>query len=441
MTRIFEDDLETAFGTRAIHAGQRPEPLAGAIMTPVYLTSTYVQSALGEHKGYEYARGKNPTREALERNVAALEGGRHGFAFASGTACLDSIMKLFRAGDHVICGENVYGGTFRLFDKILQNFGMTFSYVDSRDPQRIEDACTPKTVALLIETPTNPMMRLTDLAAAGEISRRRKLRFIVDNTFATPFFQRPFDHGADIVYHSTTKYLNGHSDMIGGICVVRDDDLATRLQFIQNAAGAVPGPFDSWLALRGTKTLHLRMPRHDENGRKIANWLAERLGDEAVIYPGLPSHPQHKLAAKQMTGFGGMISVELGTRERAARVLNAVKVFSLAESLGGVESLINHPATMTHASVPPDRRAALGITDGLIRLSCGVEDVEDLIADLDRAFAGDTTAASVSRVAAAGAKASKSTSGKSENGKHAQAARSGKAGKRSAPAGRVRKKG
>ncbi len=440
MTRIFEDDLETAFGTRAIHAGQRPEPLAGAIMTPVYLTSTYVQAALGEHKGYEYARGKNPTREALERNVAALEGGRHGFAFASGTACLDSIMKLFRAGDHVICGENVYGGTFRLFDKILQNFGMSFTYVDSRDPQRIEDACTPKTVALLIETPTNPMMRLTDLAAAGEIARRRKLRFIVDNTFATPFFQRPFDHGADIVYHSTTKYLNGHSDMIGGICVVRDDELATRLQFIQNAAGAVPGPFDSWLALRGTKTLHLRMPRHDENGRKIANWLAERLGDEAVIYPGLASHPQHKLAAKQMTGFGGMISVELGSKDRAARVLNAVRVFSLAESLGGVESLINHPATMTHASVPPDRRAALGITDGLIRLSCGVEDVEDLIADLERAFAGDTRAVSAPRVTASDSKASKARSGKSQNGKHALPVRSSKA-KPPAPAKRARKKG
>jgi cystathionine beta-lyase/cystathionine gamma-synthase len=418
MTRIFEDDLETAFGTRAIHAGQRPEPLAGAIMTPVYLTSTYVQTALGEHKGYEYARGKNPTREALERNVAALEGGRHGFAFASGTACLDSIMKLFRAGDHVICGENVYGGTFRLFDKILQHFGMTFSYVDSRDPQRIEDACSPKTVALLIETPTNPMMRLTDLAAAGEISRRRNLRFIVDNTFATPFFQRPFDHGADIVYHSTTKYLNGHSDMIGGICVVRDDDLAAKLQFIQNAGGAVPGPFDSWLALRGTKTLHLRMPRHDENGRKIAKWLAERVGDEAVIYPGLASHPQHKLAAKQMTGFGGMISVELGSKDRAARVLNAVRVFSLAESLGGVESLINHPATMTHASVPPDRRALLGISDGLIRLSCGVEDVEDLIADLDRAFSGDTGRLVVSRVAAPRPKASKAVKASSDNGNH-----------------------
>jgi cystathionine beta-lyase/cystathionine gamma-synthase len=386
MTRIFEDDLETAFGTRAIHAGQRPEPLAGAIMTPIYQTSTYVQDALGKHKGYEYARGKNPSREALERNVASLEGGRHGFAFASGTAAVDSIMKLFRAGDHIICGENVYGGTFRLFDRILQHLGLAFTFVDTRDPQRIEDAFTAKTVALLIETPTNPMMRLTDLAAAGEIARRRKALLIVDNTFATPFFQRPFDHGADIIFHSTTKYLNGHSDMIGGICVVRDDALADRLQFIQNAGGAVPGPFDSWLALRGTKTLHLRMPRHDENGRRVAAWLANRVGDSAVIYPGLPSHPQHDLARRQMTGFGGMISVEMGTKDRAARVLNRVRIFALAESLGGVESLISHPASMTHASVPADRRAALGISDGLIRLSCGVEDGDDLLADLERAF-------------------------------------------------------
>ncbi len=388
MTRVFDDDLNSAFGTRAIHAGQRPEPLAGAIMTPVYLTSTYVQDALGQNKGYEYARGKNPTREALERNVAALEGGRHGFAFASGTACTDSIMKLFRAGDHIVCGENVYGGTFRLFDRILQHMGLSFTYVDTRDPQRIEDACTPKTVALLVETPTNPMMRITDLAAAAGIAGRRKALLIVDNTFATPFFQRPLEFGAHIVFHSTTKYLNGHSDMIGGIAVVNDDDLATKLQFIHNAGGAVQGPFDSWLALRGTKTLHLRMPRHDQNGRTIAAWLVERLGEEAIIYPGLASHPQHDLAARQMTGFGGMISVELRTKDRAAKVLNRVKVFSLAESLGGVESLISHPASMTHGSVPADRRAALGITDGLIRLSCGVEDVGDLIADLDAAFDG-----------------------------------------------------
>ena len=388
MTRVYDDDLDTAFATRAIHAGQRPEPLAGAIMTPVYLTSTYVQDALGENKGYEYARGKNPTREALERNVASLEGGRHGFAFASGMGCVDSIMKLFKSGDHVICGENVYGGTFRLFDRILQHMGLSFSYVDTRDPQRIADAVTPRTVALLVETPTNPLMRLTDLAAASEIARRSGALLIVDNTFATPFFQRPFEYGADIVWHSTTKYLNGHSDMIGGIAVVRDDDLAAKLQFIHNAAGAVQGPFDSWLALRGTKTLHLRRPRHDSNGRRLAAWLAERMGHERVIYPGLPSHPQHDLAARQMTGFGGMISVELGTKERAATVLGRVRIFSLAESLGGVESLISHPASMTHASVPVERRAQLGITEGLIRLSCGVEDENDLLCDVERAFAG-----------------------------------------------------
>jgi cystathionine beta-lyase/cystathionine gamma-synthase len=386
MTRVFDDDLNAGFATRAIHAGQRPEPLAGAIMTPIYQTSTYVQEGLGENKGYEYARGKNPTREALERNVAALEGGRHGFAFSSGMGAVDSIMKLFRSGDHVVCGENVYGGTFRLFDKILQHFGLTFTYVDGRDPQRIADAMKPNTRMVLVETPTNPLMRITDLRAAAEIAHRGDALLVVDNTFATPFFQRPFEFGADIVYHSTTKYLNGHSDMVGGIAIVKDDDLATRLQFILNAAGAVPGPFDAWLALRGTKTLHLRMPRHDENGRQIAAWLAERLGAEKVIYPGLPTHPQHALARAQMSGFGGMISVELGTKERANGVLKRCRLFSLAESLGGVESLISHPASMTHASVEIARRAQLGITEGLIRLSCGVEDVGDLLADLEHAF-------------------------------------------------------
>ncbi len=386
MTRAFDDDLAAGFATRAIHAGQRPEPLAGAIMTPVYLTSTYVQEALGENKGYEYARGKNPTREALERNVASLEGARHGFAFSSGMGCVDSIMKLFRAGDHIICGENVYGGTFRLFDKILQPMGLRFTYVDTRDPQRVADAVTPATRAIVVETPTNPLMRLTDLAAVAEVAHKGGALMIVDNTFASPFFQQPFKLGADIVFHSTTKYLNGHSDMVGGIALVNDDTLAERLNFIQNAAGAVPGPMDSWLALRGTKTLHLRMPRHDSNGRAVANWLAERLGAEQVNYIGLPTHPQHELAKRQMTGFGGMMSVEMGTHERAAHVLGRVRLFSLAESLGGVESLISHPASMTHASVEPARRAALGITDGLIRLSCGVEDVGDLLADLDRAF-------------------------------------------------------
>ncbi|MGH7717706.1 MAG: trans-sulfuration enzyme family protein [Gemmatimonadaceae bacterium] len=389
MTRIFDDDVSAGFGTRAIHAGQRPEPLAGAIMTPVYLTSTYVQEGVGRHKGYEYARSANPTREALERNVAALEGGTHGFAFASGTACVDSLMKLFRSGDHVICGENVYGGTFRLFDRLLQHLGLSFTYADTRDPQQVAGAVTPRTVAILIETPTNPLMWITDIAAVSEVARESGALLIVDNTFATPFFQRPFDHGADVVFHSTTKYLNGHSDMIGGIAVLRDDALAERLQFIQNAAGAVPGPFDCWLALRGTKTLHLRMPRHDANGRQVAAWLVDRVGAERVIYPGLPSHPQHELAKRQMCGgFGGMITVEMGTKERATRVLEGFRIFSLAESLGGVESLISHPASMTHASVPPERRARLGITEGMIRLSCGVEDVSDLLNDLERAFEG-----------------------------------------------------
>ena len=388
MTRVFDEDLAAGFGTKAIHAGQRPEPLAGAIMTPVYLTSTYVQEGVGRHKGYEYSRGTNPTREAFERNVAALENGCHGFAFASGMGCLDSIMKLFRAGDHVVCAENVYGGTFRLFDKILQHMGLSFSYVDTRDPQRVADAMTPATRAVLVETPSNPLMRLTDIAAVAEIAHRRGALLIVDNTFASPYFQRPLELGADIVYHSATKYLNGHSDMVGGVAVVRDDDLGEQLKFIHNAAGAVAGPFDAWLALRGTKTLHLRMRQHDANGREIAKWLVEQVGHENVYYIGLPTHPQYELACRQMSGFGGMISVELGSRERADHVLERVRVFSLAESLGGVESLISLPAAMTHASVPPERRAAMGMSEGLIRLSCGVEDVGDLRADLEQAFEG-----------------------------------------------------
>lgn len=388
MTRVFDDDLVARFATRAIHAGQRPDPVSGAVMTPIYQTSTFVQDGLGRHKGYEYARGTNPTRQALERNVAALKGGTHGFAFSSGMGCLDTIMKLFRSGDHIICGDNTYGGTFRLFDRVLEHFGLRFTFVDTRDPQRVVDAISQKTVAVLVETPTNPLMRITDLAAMAEIAHRAGALLIVDNTFATPFFQRPLEigSGADIVYHSTTKYLNGHSDMVGGIAIVRDDGLAERLTFLQNAAGAVPGPFDSWLALRGTKTLHLRMPRHDANGQRIASWLVDRVGADRVIYPGLPSHPQHELAARQMSGFGGMISVDLGTTDCARKVLERVRVFSLAESLGGVESLISLPAMMTHASVPPERRAELGIGDGLIRLSCGVEDAEDLLEDLEQAF-------------------------------------------------------
>jgi cystathionine beta-lyase/cystathionine gamma-synthase len=320
--------------------------------------------------------------------VASLEGATHGLAFGSGLAALDAVLKLLKSGDHIVCGENVYGGSHRLMERIYGNFGLQATFVDMRDVGNIERAITPATRLIYCETPTNPMMNLTDLAGVGDLAQAHGYLYVVDNTFATPYFQRPFEYGADIVWHSTTKYLNGHSDMIGGIAAVQDDELGARLQFIQNAAGAVPGPFDSWLALRGTKTLHLRMAAHDRNGRQVAAWLAERLGDERVIYPGLRSHPQHELACRQMTGMGGMISVELGTKERAAQVLGRVRVFSLAESLGGVESLISHPASMTHASVPPDRRAQLGITEGMVRLSCGVEDVGDLLNDVERAFEG-----------------------------------------------------
>jgi cystathionine beta-lyase/cystathionine gamma-synthase len=388
MSRIYDDDAPFGLGTRAVHAGQRPDPTTGAIMTPVYQTSTYAQEGIGRNRGYEYARGKNPTREALERNVASLEGGTHGFAFGSGMGALDSVMKLFKSGDHFVCAENMYGGTPRLFDRILVNFGYTFSYVDARDPQQIADAITPTTRAVIIETPTNPLMRLTDLGAAAEVAHRAGALLIVDNTFATPVFQRPFEHGADIVYHSSTKYLNGHSDMVGGIVVVRDDQLADRLQFILNAAGAVPGPFDAWLVLRGTKTLHLRMAAHDANGRKVAAWLSDRLGHERVFYPGLQSHPQHELACRQMSGFGGMVSVDVGTRDKSDQIVTRLKVFTLAESLGGVESLVCHPATMTHASVPAEKRARIGIGDGLVRFSVGVEDSQDLLADLETAFKG-----------------------------------------------------
>lgn len=388
MTKIFPEDLNARFGTRAIHAGQRPDPTTGAIMPPIYQTSTYAQEELGVNKGYEYARGKNPTREALERNVAALEGGQHGFAFSSGMGCLDSIMKLFRAGDHIVVGSNVYGGTFRLFDKLLKNFGLEFTWVDTSDMGAVAAAMQKKTAALMVETPTNPLMHLTDLAAASEIARKSEALLVVDNTFATPYFQQPLSHGADIVWHSATKYLNGHSDLLGGIAVVNDDALAARLQFIANSAGAIPGPMDAWLTLRGTKTLALRMRQHDINGRLVADWLANRVGEENVFYPGLASHKQHDLAKRQMTGFGGMVSVETGSRDNAARVLKKVKIFTLAESLGGVESLVCQPAGMTHASIEPAIRAEIGITDGLIRFSCGVEDGEDLIEDLERAFTG-----------------------------------------------------
>jgi cystathionine beta-lyase/cystathionine gamma-synthase len=386
VTRIADRDLAHGLATRAIHAGQEPDPLAGAVTFPIFQTSTYVQEGIGRNKGYEYARTSNPTRQALERNVAALEGGTHGFAFASGMASVDAVLKLLSAGDHVVCGENVYGGVHRLMDKILSRMGLTFTFVDTRDPAQVEAAVTPRTKMLYGETPTNPMMRLADLGAMGAIAKAHHLLFVVDNTFATPIFQRPFESAADIVVHSTTKYLNGHSDMVGGLLVVRDDDLAERLAFIQNSAGAVPGPFDCWLALRGLKTLAVRMRQHDTNGRRIAEWLTGDKRIRGIFYPGLPSHPQHALAKRQMSGFGGMMSIETGSLEAAGRMVERVRLFALAESLGGVESLIGHPATMTHAAVPKAMREAMGLTDGLVRLSVGIEDVDDLIADLDQAL-------------------------------------------------------
>ena len=387
MTRILPHDHEHGFGTRAVHAGQVPEPLAGAVMTPIYQTSTYIQQRLGQHRGYEYARTQNPTREALERNVASLEGGSYGFAFGSGLAALDAVLKLLKAGDHVVCGDNVYGGSQRLMERIYAPLGLAFSFVDMRDPAAIEAAVTPATRMVYCETPTNPMMNLVDLAAAGDLTQARGYLLVVDNTFATPFFQRPLEHGADLVLHSTTKYLNGHSDMVGGLLVTSRDDLAERIGFIQNAAGAVPGPMDCWLALRGLKTLPLRMRQHDANGRRIAAWLAERRDLSALYYPGLETHPQYELARRQMSGFGGMISIDLGDAGRARRFVEATRIFALAESLGGVESLIGHPATMTHAAVPVAMRQRMGLTDSLVRLSCGIEDADDLIADLEQAFA------------------------------------------------------
>src|SRR6059036_733705 len=388
MTKVLPEDPKLRFGTLAVHAGQTPDPLAGAVMAPIYQTSTYVQAGLGKHKGYEYARTQNPTREALERNIAALEGGRHGFAFASGLAAVDAVLKLLSQGDHVVSGENVYGGTHRQMTHIWARHGLEFSFVDAADAANVAAAVTPRTRMVYAETPTNPMMRLCDLQAVAAIARGAGALCVVDNTFAIPCFQRPLELGADVVLHSTTKYLNGHSDMVGGMLVVNADDLAEQIGFIQNASGAVPGPFDCWLALRGTKTLALRMRQHDANGRRIAEWVSTHPRVERVYYPGLPSHPQHELARRQMKGFGGMISLELGSLERARRFVERTRIFALAESLGGVESLIGHPASMTHASVPQALRDKMGLSDSLVRLSVGIEDVEDLIADLDQALAG-----------------------------------------------------
>jgi cystathionine gamma-lyase len=375
------------FGTLAIHAGQQPEASTGAIMPPIFQTSTYVQPKLGEPKdGYEYARVQNPTREAMEANIAALESGRHGLAFASGMAAIGAIVQRLSAGDHVVYEENVYGGTHRFFDKVMRRFGVEFTAVDSSDPARVEDAIRPNTRLLHLETPTNPMMKLCDLAAMAGIAQRRGIQIVVDNTFASPYNQRPLEQGAHMVVHSTTKYLNGHSDVVGGIVVTNDDMIAEELRFLQKAAGAVPGPWDAWLVMRGTKTLHVRMEAHNRNGQRVAEWLVERLGPERVHYPGLPTHPQHELARRQMRGFTGMISIELGSLERATRLVQGTRLFALAESLGGVESLIGHPAIMTHASVPKEMRDRMGVTDGLVRLSVGIEDVDDLLQDLDDAL-------------------------------------------------------
>ena len=374
------------FSTNAIHAGQEPDPTTGAVSVPIYQTSTYAQEGLGKHKGFEYARTQNPTRLALERNLAALEGGRACFAFASGMAATNAVMTLLKTGDHVIVSDNTYGGTFRLFDKVLRNFGLEFSYVDAREPHNVEEPTHAQTRMVFIETPTNPVMSLVDIHAVSEITRRRGIRLVVDNTFMSPFFQRPLELGADIVVHSTTKYLNGHSDSVGGAVILNDEEDIRAMAFIQNAAGAIISPMDAWLVMRGTKTLAVRMRQHDENGRVIAQFLSEHPKVQKVYYPGLQSHPQHELAERQMSGFGGMISFETGSLENARRVLESVRLCTLGESLGGVETLISHPATMTHASVPEVERNRLGITDGLVRISVGIEDVEDIVADLDQAL-------------------------------------------------------
>ena len=375
------------FSTLCIHAGQEPDPSTGAIITPIYQTSTYVQDELGKHKGYEYARTQNPTRSALEGNLAALEAGQAAFAFASGLAATGAIMTLLAAGDHVVVTENTYGGTYRLFERVLRKGGLDFTYVDTSDLDAVRAAITPATKMLFIETPTNPTLRLTDLAAVSAAAHEHQLTVVVDNTFASPYGQQPLTLGADIVVHSTTKFLNGHSDSIGGVVVAARDEHIEWLRFVQNAGGAILGPMDAWLVLRGTKTLPVRMERHNVNALAVAGYLDEHPGVSRVHYPGLPSHPQHELASRQMRGYGGLISFELGSFERARTFLNAVSLAALAESLGGVETLISHPASMTHASVPAERRQAMGLTDDMVRISVGLEDVEDLIGDLDQALA------------------------------------------------------
>lgn len=374
------------FSTKAIHAGQRPDPSTGAIMTPVFLTSTYVQEELGKHKGYEYSRVSNPTRTALEQNIAALEASTHGLAFGSGMAAIDAVMHLVKPGDRVIISQNVYGGTYRIARQVWEEYGLQFDFVDTTDLQIVERAIKPNTRMLFVETPTNPTMEITDLAGTAALAKAHNIISVIDNTFATPYLQQPLTLGFDIVVHSLTKYLNGHSDMLGGFIALNGGFFAERLRFLQKAVGAVLSPFDSWLCLRGTKTLAVRMKQHSENGLAVARWLTQQRKVRKVYYPGLPDHPQHELARKQMRAFGGMVAFDLGTLSAAASLLNNVRLCALAESLGGVETIITHPVTMTHASIPFEQRQRIGITDGLVRISVGLEDVEDIIADLDQAL-------------------------------------------------------
>jgi len=375
------------FSTDAVHSGQDPDPRTGSVIPPIHQTSTYQQDGLGRPRlGYEYARTKNPTRDGLERNLASLERGREAIAFSSGLAAIQSVLQLLQSGDHVVCTENVYGGTYRLARKVWQRFGLKFTFVDTSDADQVDRAITPETKLLFVESPTNPLLVLSDLGELARRARKRNVRLVVDNTFMTPYFQRPLEMGADLVVHSTTKYLNGHSDVVGGVVVVNDLDIAERLRFIQNASGAVPAPFDCWLVARGVKTLALRMMQHDRNARELARTLACHPRVQHVYYPGLALHPQHELACRQASGFGGIITVELGSYDNARNFMESLEVFLLAESLGGVESLVCHPASMTHASVPVEERARLGVTDGLVRLSVGIEDVEDLIRDVEHAL-------------------------------------------------------
>jgi cystathionine beta-lyase/cystathionine gamma-synthase len=377
---------QSGFATRAIHSGQEPDPLTGAVTVPIYPTSTYVQQGIGEHKGYEYSRVNNPTRDRLEQNLASLEGGIASRVFASGMAAINAICSMFKAGDHIIGGHDMYGGVPRLFNQVLAGFGLEFTYVDTSDSTNVENAIRKNTRMVYIETPTNPLMTLSDISAISKICRRKKVELVVDNTFMSPYFQQPIALGADMVVHSTTKFLNGHSDGLGGVVVCTKPEQAEKLAFLQKAAGAILSPFECWLVLRGVKTLAVRMEQHDRSGRKVAAFLAGHKKVKKVFYPGLPDHPQYKLAQKQMSGFGSMITFETGSQANANKMLKKVKVCSLGESLGGVETLISHPATMTHAALGEKGRKAIGITDGMVRISVGIEDLDDLIADLDQAL-------------------------------------------------------